>query len=122
LEEALIHMPFIASPLAIAMPATPATKLQGSSSLLASCIGYVENNVKKRMELIVETRETSQTMASLGTKVHTFLEHLQEDLKNEECFYLDTILPFGTHVNNMKETRRIQHDLPSKNWITQLNA
>jgi hypothetical protein len=122
LEEALIPMPLLASPLAIAMPATPAAKLKGSSSLLASCRGYVENNIKKRMELIVEAWETSQTMASLGTRAHTLLEHLQADLKNEERFYLDTVVPFGTNVNNMTETRRRQQDLPSKNWITQLNA
>ena len=68
LEEALIPIPFLASPLAIAMPSTPAAKLKGSSSLLASCRGYVENNIKKRMELITEAWETSQTMASLGTR------------------------------------------------------
>jgi hypothetical protein len=94
LEEALIPMPLLASPLAIAMPATPAAKLKGSSSLLASCRGYVENNIKKRMELITEAWETSQTMASLGTRAHNLLEHLQMDLKNEESFYLDTVIPF----------------------------
>jgi hypothetical protein len=61
-------------------------------------------------------------MASLGTRAHNLLEHLQVDLKNEERFYLDTVLPFGTHLNNMIETSRRQHDIPSKNWITQLNA
>jgi hypothetical protein len=115
-------MPLLVIPLAIAMPATPATKLKGSSSLLTSCRGYVENNIKKRMELIVEAWETSQTMASLGTRAHTLLEHLQADFKNEERFYLDTVAPFGTHVNKMTKTRRRQQDLPSKKWITQLNA
>ena len=52
LEEDLIPMPLLVSPLVIAMPATPATKLKGSSSLLALCRGYVENNIKKIMELI----------------------------------------------------------------------
>jgi hypothetical protein len=76
LEEALIPMPLPYSPLAIAMLATPAAKLKGSSSLLTSCRGYVENNIKKRMELITEAWETSQTMASLGTRAHNLLEHL----------------------------------------------
>jgi hypothetical protein len=49
-------------------------------------------------------------------------EHLQVDLKNEERFYLDTHIPFGTHVNNMTKMRRRQEDIPSKNRITQLNA
>jgi hypothetical protein len=47
---------------------------------------------------------------------------LQVDLKYEEHFYLDKVLPFGTIVNNMTETRRKQQYIPSKNWIGQLNA
>ena len=74
------------------------------------------------MELVIEAWETSQTMTSLGTRAHNLLEHLQADLKNEERFYLDIVLPFGTHVNNRIETRRREQDLPSKNRITQLNA
>jgi hypothetical protein len=74
------------------------------------------------MELITESWEKSQSMASLRTRAHTLLEHLQADLKNEERFYLDMVLPYFTHVNNMTETRRRQEYLPSKNQITQLNA
>jgi hypothetical protein len=54
LEEALIPTPLFASPSEKIVPATPATKLKGSSSLLTSCRGYVEKNIKKRMELITE--------------------------------------------------------------------
>jgi hypothetical protein len=80
------------------MLATPVAKLKGSSSLLASCKGYVESNIKKRMDMIVESWETSQTMASLGMMADNLLEHLQVELNNEERFYLDTVLPFGTFV------------------------
>jgi hypothetical protein len=61
----------------------------------------VENNIKKRMELVIEAWETSQTMTSLGTRAQNLLEHLQAELKDEEHFYLNAILPFGTIVNNM---------------------
>ena len=115
-------MPLLANPFAITMLSTHTTMLKGSSSLLTSCRGYVVNNIKKRMELVTEALETSQTMNSLGTMAHSFLEHLQEKLKDEENFYLNTILPFGTIVNNMTEIKRGQQDLPSKNWIGQLNA
>jgi hypothetical protein len=122
LEEALIHMTLLANPLAIAMPVAPIVNLKGSSSLLASCRGYVENNIKKRMDLAAKACKTSQTITSLGTRAHSLLEHLQAELKDEEHFYLNTVLPFGTIVNNMTETKRRQQDLPSKNWIVQLNA
>jgi hypothetical protein len=84
LEEALIPMPLLVNPLAIAMPATPAANLKGSSSLLASCRGYVENNIKKIMELVTEAWKTSQTITSLGTRAHSLLKHLQAELKDEE--------------------------------------
>jgi hypothetical protein len=58
LEEALIHIALLASPLAIIVLATPATKLKGSSSLLTSFRGYVEKNIKKIMELITQASET----------------------------------------------------------------
>jgi hypothetical protein len=74
------------------------------------------------MELIVEAWETSQTMTSLGMRAHRLLEHLQPELKYEEHFYLNMVLPFGTIVNNMTETKRREQDLPSKNRISQLNT
>jgi hypothetical protein len=122
LEEALIPMPLLANPLSIAMPSTPAANLKRSSNLLTSYKIYVENNIKKIMELVTEAWKTSQTITSLGTREHSLLEHLQAELKDEENFYLNTVLHFGSIVNNMTETKRRQQDLPSKNRISQLNA
>jgi hypothetical protein len=82
----------------------------------------VEKNIKKRMELITQAWETSQNIASLGTRAHALHEHLQVDLKNEERFYLETVIPFGNHVTNMSDLRRRQEDLPSPNRIKQLKA
>jgi hypothetical protein len=121
LEENLIPMPLLVNTLAIAMPATPAANVKASSTLLAYCRGYVENNIKKRMELVIEAWKTSQTITSLGTKAYSLLEHLQVELKDEENFYLKMVLPFGTIVNNMTKKKR-QQDIPSKNRIGQLNA
>jgi hypothetical protein len=57
-------------------PTTPATKLKGYSSLLTSTRGYVEKNIKKRMELITKTWEMSKSMVSFGTRAHAFHEYL----------------------------------------------
>jgi len=122
LEEDLIPMPLLVNPLEIVMHATPVANLKGSSSLLTSCKGYVENNIKKIMELVTEVLETSQTITSLGSRAHSLLEHLQAELKDEEYFYLNMDLPFGTIVNNMTETKRRKKYIPSKNRIAQLNA
>ena len=53
------------------------------------------------MELITEAWEATQSMASLGMRAHALHEHFQEDLKYEERFYIDMVIPFDTHVNNM---------------------
>jgi len=54
LEETLMPLPMPANPLAMIGRSTPTTKLKGSTSLLTSTRGYVEKNIKKRMELITE--------------------------------------------------------------------
>lgn len=115
-------MPLLVNPLAIiAMPSTHAPNVKGSSTLLASCKGYVEDNIKKRMELVTEAWKISQTISSLGTKAHSLLEILQAELKDEEKFFLKMVIHFGKIVNNMTETKR-REELPSKNRISQLNA
>jgi hypothetical protein len=82
----------------------------------------VENNIKKRMELIIEYLEMSKSMVSFGTRAHTFHEYLQEHLKNEEDFYLDAVIPYVFKVTNMIELRRREEDIPSLNQIKQLNT
>jgi hypothetical protein len=54
LEEAAVPLPVLSSPLVMITPTTLVAKMKGSSSLLTSSRGYVENNIKKIMELITE--------------------------------------------------------------------
>jgi hypothetical protein len=82
----------------------------------------VENNIKKRMALIIKSWEISKNMISFGLRVHAFLEYLQTDLNNEEGVYLDVMVPFGIKVSNMLELKRREEDLPSPSRIKQLNA
>jgi hypothetical protein len=66
----------LSSPLALIGPTTPAAKLRGSTSLLTSTQGYVENNIKKIMKLIIDAWEMSKSMVSFGTRAHAFHEYL----------------------------------------------
>jgi hypothetical protein len=61
----------------------------------------VERNIKKRMALITEAWEIYKNMVSFGSRAHAFHEYLQVDLKNEEGFYLDVIVPFGIKFSKM---------------------
>jgi hypothetical protein len=122
LEEALMPLPLMASPLTIVTPTTTATKLKGSSSLLTSAKRYVERNIKKIMALITEAWEVLKNIISFGSRSHAFHEYLQDNLKNEEGFYLCVVIPFGKKVSDMTELRRREEDFPSPNRIKKLNA
>jgi hypothetical protein len=77
----------------------------------------MENNIKKRMARITEAWEISKSMISFGSRAHAFLEYLQADLKNEEGFYLDVVVPFGIKVTNMSDLKRREENLPSQSQI-----
>jgi hypothetical protein len=58
------------------------------------------------MSLITEAWEVSKNIVSFGSRAHAFHEYLQVDLKNEEGFYTDVVLPFGIKVSNMTGTKK----------------
>jgi hypothetical protein len=107
-------LPMLTSPLEIIGPTTPTKNLKGSTRFLTSARGYVENNIKKRMELIIEAWEMSKSMVSFGTRSNVFHEYLQEYLKHEQGLYLDAV-SFGVKFTNMMELIRREEDLPSLN-------
>jgi hypothetical protein len=57
LENALMPLPILESPLSMVKPTTPTLKMKGSSSLLIIVRSYVEKNIKKRMSLITKAWE-----------------------------------------------------------------
>ena len=117
-----MSLPLVSIPLEIVGPNTPASKLKGSSRLLTSVRRYVDNNINKRMALIIESWEISKNMIYFVSRAHSFHEYLQVDLKYEEGFYLDTMVPFGIKFSNMSNIKRREEDLPSPSRIKQLNA
>jgi hypothetical protein len=61
----------------------------------------VEKNIKNKMSLITKAWEVSKNIVSFDSRAHVFHEYLQVDLKNEEGFCVDVVLPFGIKVSNM---------------------
>jgi hypothetical protein len=57
LEDTLMPLPLLSSPLSIVRSTTSIVNLKGYSSLLTSIRIYVEINIKKRMALIIEAWE-----------------------------------------------------------------
>jgi len=62
MQDALIPLPLLSSPLLIVIPITTTIKLKGYSILLTSAKSYVERNIKKIMALIKEAWEISKTL------------------------------------------------------------
>jgi uncharacterized protein YeeX (DUF496 family) len=122
LEEAFIATPVFVSPLAKIVPATPAAKLKGSSGILTSYRAFTEKKIKKRMQLITEASETSQSRASFRKRAKDLHEHLQKNLKNEEHFYEQMVTPFANYSINNLDLKRRQEDIPSPKRIKQLKA
>jgi len=118
LENVLMPLPILASPLTMIKPTTPGIKFKGSSSFHTTVQNYVEKNIKKRMSLVVEAWEVFKNIVSFGLiRAHAFCEYIQDDFKNEEGFYIDVVLPFGIKVSNMTKERRREEDMPSPSRI-----
>jgi hypothetical protein len=92
LESTLMPPPILAIPLAIVKSGTPDLKLKGSSSLLMVVRKFVEENIKRRMSLIMEAWDVSCNIISFGSRLNAYNEFLQEDYKNEEGFYKDVVI------------------------------
>jgi hypothetical protein len=76
LEDALMPLPLLSSPLSIVRFTTPIVKLKGYSSLLTSARSYVEININKRMALIITAWEVLKNIVSFGSRVYAFHEYL----------------------------------------------
>jgi hypothetical protein len=64
------------------------------------------------MQLITEAWETSQNIASFRTRENDLHRHLQMNLRNEERFYQQTMIPFANHAINKLDLKRRQEELP----------
>jgi hypothetical protein len=105
LEEALIPMSFLVNPLAIAMPTTPVDNLKATSILLASCRGYVENNMKKNC--VVESNKLKKmkhtkswlVQLAMGTKrkVVDFIPDFEFSLDGKNIKTNQNIFPLGSY-------------------------
>jgi hypothetical protein len=121
-EEDFIVTPEFASPLANNVSATTVAKIKLSSTLLASSRSLVENNIKKIMQLFTEAWETSQNIASFRKRENDLHEHLQANLKNDQCFYEQVLTPFPNHAMNTSDMKRRQDNIPSPKRTKQLKA
>jgi hypothetical protein len=113
LEATLMPPPILASPIAMIHPRksfqeTPesSARVKGISNLIIATRHFVEENIKKRMSLILELWDMEKIFASLGLRIQNTREYLNTDLKNDEGFYTDGVVMFSMKVSTMTEQLR----------------
>jgi hypothetical protein len=104
------------------VPATTAAKIKVSSTLFALSRSLVEDNIKKRMQLVTEAWETSQFITSFRKRANDLHEHLQVNLKNVQHFCEQVLTSFSNHAINTLDLKRRQENLPSPKRTKQLKA
>jgi len=83
---------------------------------------FVEENIKRRMSLIMEAWDVSGNIISFGSQVNDYNEFLQVDYKHEEGFYKDVVIAFVIKFSNMTELKRREEEFPSMSRMKQLKA
>ena len=58
------------------------------------------------MSLVMEAWEVSKNIVFFSLRAHVLHEYLQGDIKNEEVFDTNVVLPFGIKDVNMIEAER----------------
>jgi hypothetical protein len=82
----------------------------------------MEENIKKRMSLILDLWDLAKIFSSLGLIIQNTKEYLNADLKNDEGFLTDGVAMFVAKVSAMTKQRRKQEDFPSQSRMKQLKA
>jgi hypothetical protein len=96
-------------------------RVKGISSLIISTRHFFEENIKKRMSLILELWDLAKIFSSIGLKIQNTREYLNTNLKNDEGFYTDGVVMFVVKVSKDGEMRKKEY-LPSPSHIKQLKA
>jgi hypothetical protein len=129
LEETLMPPPILASPVAMIHPGKglqenpkSSSRVKGISNLITATQYFVEQNIKKRMSLIMELWDMDKEFHFSWFKIQNTKEYLNSDLKNDEGFYTDGVVMFTTRVAAMTEQMRKQENIPSPSRIKQLKS
>jgi hypothetical protein len=62
---------------------------------------YVGDTIQKRIDIIQESWELSQSISSFSSRIHNFNEYLQKDLENDEGVFKEDVNTFSTKVSRL---------------------
>jgi hypothetical protein len=124
LEATLMPPPILATPISMVQPGRSFQRTQkvtlrfkGGSSLLTATRHFVEENIKKRMSLILDTWDLEKSFSSLGLRIQNTKEYLNKDIANDEGFIKDGVSMFAAMVLAMTKHIRQHEYLPSQSRI-----
>jgi len=128
LEETLMPPFILASPISMIKlenffqeTRESSARLKGISSLIIATRNFVENNINKRMYLILELWNLAKRFAYIGLRIQNTRKYVNVDLKNDG-FYIDRVVMFTLKVSKMIEQMRNQEYFPSPIHIKQLKV
>jgi hypothetical protein len=76
-----------------------------ASSLLTATQHFVEENIKKRMSLILDTCDLAKKFSSLGLEIQHTKEYLNADIKHDEVFLKDGFSMFAPSQSRIKQLK-----------------
>ena len=108
MEETLMPPPILATPFTMIGPHNifqeiprSCSRVKGISNLIFASRYFVEENIMKRMSLILDLWDMEKIFSTLGLRVQNTKEYLGADLKNDEGFYVDEVEMFVAKVLTM---------------------
>ena len=129
LDSTLMPSPILATMVSAIQPEKSSSKtpesslrIKGASSLISVTRHYVEENIKERMSLILETWDLANNFVSLGSKIQNTMEYLQDDLTKDEGFYKYALSTFVINISGITQYQIKQEDFPSQIRVKQSKA
>lgn len=76
-------------------------------------------NIKGIVDIISEAFEVLENVQRNGNHLCSFKEYLEEDVRNDEEFYVDAVSTFVARVSSMTDEMRMKQFMPSNYKIKQ---
>lgn len=97
-------------------------KFDKITQLLAGACAFIMKNIKGRVDLIFEAFEVLENVQRIGNSLHSFIEYLVANVRNNEELYVNANSTFVARISSMTDEMRKKKAMPSNYKIKQIKA